>query len=247
VSSRRRVSPAALVLGLVGAFCGALVLSVLFAHPAGATPLPGPTAPTHAVSDVTQPVIPGLSAVADPAAAPAGANSANPVAVPAVDALQTAPQTIVRGLAAVAKPVAQRVGTSVVQVVQTITPAVVAVLDTVPVVQPVGTALAAVSLTIATFPAHPTTGPPAEPATLGSFPVSPRPFPTPVPVPPFQMLPLVTGSAPAGDSSTSSGSSAPAVAPASGLLLPDPMVSGVIPGKSGIPQLLFDLRSSPPG
>jgi hypothetical protein len=87
------------------------------------------------------------------------------------------------------------------------------------------------------------------PPTLGVHsrvqPRSPRPLPAPAW--PLQSFPLVTNSSPTGDSASSSGGSGLAAAPVSGPLLPDPLVSGVIPAQSGIPRLLFDLRSPPPG
>src|ERR1700733_11221927 len=96
-----RVGPVALVLGIVGAFLGALALSVLFTHPAGASTVPGPGgAPTDGVvgvvSNTAQPAIAALPAVVTP-------HGAAPAAGPLVTLAQT---PALRSLTPVTQPIA---------------------------------------------------------------------------------------------------------------------------------------------
>lgn len=257
--SRWCLSPVALVLGVVGAFLGVLALSALFAHPAGASTLPGSGslsgAPTiGVVSNTTQSAVALLADVVDPDV-PAPASTApashypagsNPPAGPVVTLLQV-PGSTLQGLAPAIQPVTTAIGSPLGQIVMTLTSVPTPVTGVVsPVIQPAAPSDVEAGTDATTIhPAGATNGPAGNSHAFGVHPRSPRPLPAPAR--PFQGFPLVTSSSPTGESSSSSGGSALAAAPVSGPLLPDPLVSGVIPEQSGVPRFLFDLRSSPPG
>jgi hypothetical protein len=241
-----RVSPVALVLGVAGAFLGALALSVLFAHSAGASTLPGPVgAPTvgavGVVSNTAQPAFAGLPAVVAP-------HGAAPAAGPLVTLVQT-PAPALSSLTPVIEPIAPTLVSALGPVVTTLASVPTPLLGTASgVAQLAATSLVGpVSHAATTLPVGATTGPAGNPPTVGLRPSPGSPAPLPAPAWPFQGFPLVTSSSATGDASSSSGGSALAAAPVSGPLLPDPPFTGVIPEQSGIPQFLFDLRSSPPG
>jgi hypothetical protein len=247
--SRRRVSPFVLVLGVVAAFCGALALSALFAHPAGAStpPAAGETPPLAIVSNGAQPAVSSLPAVVDSDVGSAvAALGGSPAATPVSSLLQVAPLPTQRSLTRLVEPIAQStIGLAAKTLAST--PAVVS--TTVPQLISMAAPLHAAPATSApaTRLLGATSGAPDNHLpTLGLSPRSPRPIPPPTP--PFQGFPLVAGSSPAGDtSSSSSGSSALSVAPVSGPLLAAPMVSRITLEQSVLPRFLFDKRSSPPG
>jgi hypothetical protein len=237
------VNPLTLVLGVVGAFIVAVALSALFAHPAGgSTPLGETGVSTIAAvgQNVGQPAVAAVDALNGVAAAPrsaspglASATGANAAVGPIVTLLRL-PGSALHGLA-------------LAPVIQSISPPIA------PPLGPVVTTLTPVS-TPATGTAPPTTG--GLETTTGSAGGPPAfglrtnpgaPHPAPAPPWPFQRFPLVTNTSPTADPSLSPAGYALAAAPASGPLLPDPPVSGVIPAQSRIPRFLFDLRSSPPG
>jgi hypothetical protein len=249
--SRRRVSPFVLVLGVVAAFCGVLALSALFAHPAGASTLPGPggTPPFAMGSNGAQPAVSSLPAIVDSdvdsAVAALGPSAA---ATPVSSLLQVAPLSTLRALTPLVEPIAPSLEPSIGLAVKTLASAPAVVSSTVP--QLVSTAAPIHAAPATSAPAvrllRATSGTPENLPTLGLVPRFPRPIPPPTP--PFQRFPLVAGSSPAGDSSSSSsGSNALSVAPALGPLLAAPMVSGIALEQSVLPRFLFDKRSSPPG
>jgi hypothetical protein len=271
-----RVTP--FVLVALGAFIGALALAALFAHPAGASTLPGtsgaPTVPP--VSNVVHPAaatVDALDALTDVVAphratpgpdSTTGPNAATgPVAGPVVGPVVTllpevtvlpvvtlwqVPSSALYGLAPVIEPVSQATVPLLGLVVTTPTSVPVSGLDTSLSSAPWAAASGVEPLTgTTTVPLGTTIRFPGGPAALG-VPSGPgAPDPAPAPAWPLQSFPLAPCGSPTGDSSLSSAGTALVAAPASGLLLPDPPVSGVIPAQRGIPRLLFDLRSSPPG
>jgi hypothetical protein len=249
--SRRRVSPFVLVLGVAAAFCGALALSALFAHPAGASTLPGPggTPPIAMVSNGAQPAVSSLPAVVDSDVDSAFATLGSSAAATPVSSLrQVAPLFTLRALTPLVEPIAQSLGTSIGLAVQTAAPAPAVVPSTVFQLDSMAAPLRAVPATSApaTRLLRATSGTPENLPALGLFPRSPGPIPPPTP--PIQRFPLVAGSSPAGDSSSSSyGSNALSVVPASSSLLPAPRVSGITLEQSVLPRFLFDMRCSPPG
>lgn len=256
---RWRVRLAALVLGVVGAFLGALALSALSAHPAGASTPPGPgVAPTVGVlSTMAQPAVAALPDGVDPeSGAPGSSPAASPVVAPLEVSASTlhgpasAPTPALHGPAPVIEPSSRTISSPLGLVVATLAsvPTSLTGSTALPFVQPPATSRADVVTDTTTMrPIGTTTGPSGNPPAFGFRPSPWSPRPLPAPARPFQSFPLVTTSSAAGDSSSTSGGSALAAAPASGPLLPDPLVSGVIPEQSGIPQFLFDLRTSPPG
>jgi len=236
------VNPLTLVLGVVGAFIGAVALSALLAHPAGAsTPLGGAGAPTIAavVQNVAQPAVAAVDAptgVTPPRSATPGlasATGANAAIGPVVTLVRLpGPASYGLALAPVIQPMSPAIAPPLGLVVTTLTP--VSTPAT-------GTALPT------TRGLRTTAGPPGGPPAFGLRTNPGAPHPAPAPPWPFQSFPLVTNSSPTADPSLSPAGTALAAAPASGPLLPDPPVSGVIPAQSRIPRFLFDLRSSPPG
>lgn len=236
--SRRSASPVLLVLGVFAAFCGALVLSALFAHPAGASTLPGPggTPPVAAISNVVPPAVSALPAASDSDAQASVAAAATPVnSLTAVVPVTT--------LTHLVEPIAQSLGSTIDSAVRP------------PAAAPTVVSRTALQLAAAAAASH------AAPATRllrtksdtsGNLPmVSLVPSsPTPISPPslPYQKLILALGGSSTSDSSlSSSGSSALSVVPASGQLPPAQMVSGIAPEQSALPRFLFDERSSPPG
>jgi hypothetical protein len=270
------VNPVTLVLVVLGALLGAVALSALFAHPAGASTVPGTSgAPTvGAVSNAVRPAVAAVKAVdaltdvvapqdatpgSDPAAGPDAALSPAVTPLPVVTLLPIvtllhAPGSAFPGLAPVIAPISQAAAPPLGLVVTTLTsvPTLISVPTpalgtTLPFAQPAlpssGVVVADATSTRLGTTAGPLGGPPAFGLRAGLA----APHPAPVPVWPLQSFPLFTNGSPTGDSSLSSAGTALVAAPASGPLLPDPPVSGVIPAQSGIPRFLFDLRSSPPG
>jgi hypothetical protein len=240
--------------GVIGALCAAFVISVLLAHPASAaaaaaptmssTPgatLPGgalvtngiaPDAPTL-VATVSSPVTDTVGASAQPVVTQLGGVTA-PLSAALPTLATTATSPIVQGLKPVLDPIGQSL-TQVLTIVSSGVSQVVAGLTTVG-TEPLPSVLKTRSA------AHDA---PAWARAAGSHvrpPENPAPWPTP-----FQKLPLLTSGSPSGDSAPSAGSNAIAVNPGSGLLLPDSAVSRVGPEQSRTPELLFDLRYSPPG
>ena len=236
------VNPLTLVLGVVGAFIVAVALSALFAHPAGAsTPLGETGAPTIAavVQNVAQPAVAAVDArtgVAAPRSATPGlasATGANAALGPVVTLLRL-PGSALHGLALapVIQPISPAIALPLGLVMTTLTPVSAPATGTaLPTTGGLGT----------------TTGSAGGPSAFSLRTNPGAPHPAPAPPWPFQSFPLVTNSSPTADPSLSPSGTALAAAPASGPLLPDPPVSGVIPVQSGIPRFLFDLRSSPPG
>jgi len=179
----------------------------------------------------------------------ASAQSASAIVTDVVDQVRTAPS--LQSLAPLVQPISEAIAAPVGQIVTALTSAPTSVTAIVtPIVQsaaPFGVEPGAGATTVE--PVEPTKGTAANRPALGISSPSPRPLPLPDPNPvrPLQGFPPVTTSSPSADSSSSTGGSVLAATPVSGPLLPDPLVSGVIPEQSGIPLFLFDLRSSPPG
>jgi hypothetical protein len=253
--SGRRVSPVALVLGIAGALLGALALSVLFSHPAGASTVPGsggaPTggAPTGGVIGVvSNPAQSAIAELHDVVAPPSAAPTAGPLGT-FVQTTARAPGSTLRGLTPVLEPIAPTLASALGPVVATLAPVPTPLQGTAPgLAQPTPTSLLEPASQAATTPpVGATASSVGNPSTAGLRPSPGSPGPLPAPAWPFQGFPLVTSSSATGDASSSSGGNALAATPVSGPLLPDPPLTGVIPAQSGIPQFLFDLRSSPPG
>jgi hypothetical protein len=266
------LNPVTFALLVLGAFLGALALSALLAHPAGASTLPGTSgAPTvGAASNVVHPAVAAVDALTDveaPHSATAGSDSttgpdaaARPAVSPVVSPVVTllpvvtalpvvtvwqGPGSALQGLAPVMEPISQATAPPLGLVVTTLTSVPTRVADTaLPFSQPAApSGVEPVINTTTGFPG----GPPALGLRAGPGVPDPAPPPAPVPAWPLQSFPLAPNGSPTGDSSLSCAGAALMAAPASGPLLPDPPVSGVIPAQNGIPRFLFDLRSSPPG
>jgi hypothetical protein len=269
VRSRWHVSPVAAVLGIVGAFLGVLALSALCVHPAGAATRPGSGGSSQSsgvptiglVSTTTQSAVALVSGVVDADNAVPASNTttgSSPAARPVLTLLQ-APVSAAHGLAPVIGPIAKTVPAPVTQVVTTLNSVPTAVTGALSPVFHLVQPAALIGLVpgtdaTTTIPSVRVTdrsagGSPGRLPTIrvqaGVHPRSPRPLPAPGW--PLQGFPLVTGSSAAGESSSSAEGTALAFAPVPGPLLPDPLVSGVIPAQGGLPRLLLDLRSSPPG
>jgi len=254
------LNPVTFVLLVLGAFLGAVTLSALLAHPAGASTLPGTgtsgASTVGAASNVVHPAVAAVDALTDvvaPHSATPGSDFAagpgaavSPVAalLPVVTLWQ-APGSALHGLAPVIEPISQATAPALGLVVTTLTSVPTPAVDTaLPSAQPAAPSrVEPVTDTSTTRPLGTTPRFPGGPPALGLRTGPGAPDPAPAPAWPLQSFPL----APTGDSSLSSAGTALVAAPASGPLLPDPLVSGVIPAQSGIPRFLFDLRSSPPG
>jgi hypothetical protein len=260
VRSRWCPGPLALSLGLIGAFLAVLAVlavSALFAHPAGAAtpPVSSPSVGTSAIGLVSDTAQSATTLVAN-VVAPSGAAAASygststtgaghaprPVAT-----LLHVPAPALQGLAPAVQPITTAIASPLGPIVTTLTSVPTSITGIVaPVLQlatPFGVAPGTDATTI--HPVLEADGPSGSSPAIGVRLRSPSPLPAPAR--PFQGFPLITTSSPGADSSSSSGGGALAAAPTSGPLLPDPLVTGVIPEQSGVPQLLFDLRSSPPG
>lgn len=245
-----RVSLVALVLGVAGAFLGGLALSILFAHPAGASTVPGPGgAATGGVvgvaSNVAQPPVSGLPDVV----APHGAAPADGPLATLAQTTARAPSPTLRSLKPVIEPIPPTLASALGPVVTTLASVPTPLLGTAPgVARPAAPwAVEPVSQAATTLTVGATTRPAGNPPAAGLRPSPGSPAPFPAPAWPLHGFPLVTSSSTAGDASSASGGTALAAAPVSGPLLPDPPMTGVTPEQRGIPQFLFDLRSSPPG
>jgi hypothetical protein len=236
----RRLRLFPLVLGVAAAFCGALALSALFAHPAGASTLAGPgvgpggTPPIGVVSTIAQPVLSALGTAVDPQDTP--------------DAVTPVIGTVRNHVAPLTAPITRGLASSLGPVVRTVAPLPV-IASVVPssstTESPLPRTIVASLLAPTAHAQFVQTARGAQATARGASggsPISP-----PSPISPFPRFPLLASSSPAGDATSSPGSNALAVAPISGLLLPDQTITGVLPAQSRMPQLLFDLRSSPPG
>ena len=103
------VSSFVLVLGVLAAFCGALALSALFAHPAGVStlPVPGGTPPLATASNVAQPAVAALPTVVDSDVADLVPGAA---ATPVSSLSQVAP---VPALTHLVEPIAESLGSTI--------------------------------------------------------------------------------------------------------------------------------------
>jgi hypothetical protein len=244
-----------LVVGAVAALLGALVLSLLFAHPAGAAVPPGSDASGSSgeVSSGVQPVVATIAGVASPVAdsvAPATSpvfTTLAPVLIPTGNVLAPITQPAVPTLTPVLQSVLQSVAPAIDPLVATLRPVLAPVVTAlVPAIGPIAAAGPSQAL-------RPTLGPrPAErslPNASTNVHIAPvGPAPTPNPAPPMPRLPAVAvPSATDGSSSPSGGSSSPAAQQPTDLLLPAPMVTAFTLGRAQSPELLLDLRHSPPG
>jgi hypothetical protein len=241
----------ALVVGTVAAFFAALALSALLAHPAGASVLPGSSTddPAGLISSVTQPLVSSVGAVDAPdlgSIAPVTnpvAPALIPVLSPAVTTLAPLASPVVAPLTPVVSPVLVAVAPVVGPVVTALSPVLAPTLSaTAGLLSPAGSDLSAHA------PIRPTdasSGLVAE--ASGVHIVSSAPVPLPRPHSPLPTLPSGPTPSSTDGSGSPSGSNAPAAQPPLGLLLPDPMVTGLTLAGSKSPGLLFDPRHSPPG
>jgi hypothetical protein len=253
-SGRRRKLSVALIVGVVSAFLGVLALSLLFAHPAGAAVLPGAggSGPNAAVSNVVPVVttsVDATSPAADsvaPVTSPAVTTLA-PILAPAEIVLAPIGQPAIPTLPPVLQPVLQSVTPTIDPLMTTLSPVLARVVTGL--VPPIGSITGAAS-----GPAlRPTQGSVGAERSLPDAwtnvriaPVGPVPTPNPAtPMPRF--LAVTTPSTTDGSSSPSGSSSSAAQQPSGLLLLPAPMATGFSLGRAQSPQLLLDLRHSPPG
>jgi hypothetical protein len=241
----------AVVVGAVAAFLGALALSVLLAQPASAATLPGSSGPdpTGPITVVTQPVAPAVGALTTPtvdAIAPLtrpATEALNPVLLPVAAALTPVVNPVVTEVTPALRPVLDAATPLVAPLVTTLIPLVSPALAlVVPAIIPIDGALSVngTNLHTAPFGAQDTD------SAAASF-DQPVPAPSPHPVGPFPRFPAGTSPSAADGSAASGGGNSPAAHPPLGLLLPSPLVGGFSLGRSKSPQLLLDLRHSPPG
>jgi hypothetical protein len=253
---RRARRGLALVVGCLGGFCGAIVLSILLAHPASATVAPssGGDPIAGAVAGITNTIASTTTELTTPAATIVG-----PIARPVMTTLTPALVPVGRTVAPILRPASNRVTSGLAPVLQVVSPAVSpAVSPVVAVLQPV---LAPVGQTITLLP-NPVAGPSSAPTLVyasrsrfpgGTLTGTPRwstlgaPDRRPKPTPPVQRFPVLLTASTVDGSSQLYGSSPLAGLPPLGLLLPALLVSGVILGRRRSPRLLLDLRYSPPG
>jgi hypothetical protein len=243
----------ALVVGTLAAFFAVLALSALFAHPAGASVLPGspPDDPAGLLSSVTQPIVTPDAAVAA-IDTPLLTTSA-PLASSVATALAPELSPVLTTLAPVASPVVAPLTPIVQPVLVAVAPIVGPVVTTLsPVLTPT---LSAATLSLSTSGQSRSNGSSRPVDTLsglgtqvaGASIVSSVPAPLPTPATPIPTRPVPTTPSSTDGSASPGGSSSPAAHPPLGLLLPDPMMTGLTLGRSKSPGLLFDLRHSPPG
>ena len=244
----------ALVVGAVAAFLGVLALSLLFAHPAGAAAPPGSdrSGPSGAVLNVVQPVVATIVDVTSPVAesvAPVTSpvvTTLAPLLTPAENGLGSIAQPAMPTLNLVLQPVLQSVAPVIDPLVTALSPVLAPIVtNLVPPIGPIAEAASGQALRPTRAPAAAERGLPDGSTNVSIAPVSPAP--TPIPGAPMPRIPAGTTPSATDGSPSPSGSSSPAAQQPSGLLLPAPMVTGFSLGRAQSPELLLDLRHSPPG
>jgi hypothetical protein len=241
-----------LFIGVIGGFFCAVILSAMLSHPAGAAVLPGvnggvPGQPSNSgqsvvsevaaipdttqspVSDVT-PLVPSVvntaSPIVDTAEPPHSANR------------QLARQALSPAIGVALQSVAPSLGPDVAVLTPIGRPADGLGFSTAPelISQPVS--VPASTQTSLSSPA-------ASGLAFHSAPTAP--MPQPLPNGPAPQDPVTPSGSTTDSSLPSFGSSPLAGHPALGPLMPAPMVTGFVFGRCERPELLLDLRSSPPG
>jgi hypothetical protein len=241
-----------LLLGVIGGFFCAVILSALLSHPAGAAVLPGVTG---GVPDQTP--ISAQSVVSEVAATPGTTQSPVGDLTPVVPSVANAASPIVdtaEPLASGNLQLARQVLSPVVGVtLRSVVPSLAPVLATLP---PIDRPVGGLGFSTASHPIPQSIPVPATTKTplrssvvmgqaLHSVPTVPMRQPAPIgQVPQVPVTPSGTNT----DSSLPTfGSSPLAGQPTMGPMMPAPLVTDVVFGRSKRPELLLDLRSSPPG
>jgi hypothetical protein len=228
----------ALFVGIIGGFCCAVILSTLLAHPAGAAVLPGPNGGllSQPPDNVVQSVSSATTAIPDSASTPV-----NDVGGPrAATDLDLAQQTLSPAITTTLQPAAL-----------VLKPVIAAALN--PVIRPVSESGLLSVLNSGQPSAHHTSATRATPqarpaATFMAFDTQPTaPMPIPTPNGPTPQVPVTPSGTNTDGSSPSFGSGALAGHPTLGLLMPAPIITWLLFGRSESPRLLLDLRTSPPG
>lgn len=235
-----------LFFGVIGGFFCAVILSALLSHPAGAAVLPGVNGGVPDQGSA-QSVVSEVAAIPDAAQfqvgdlaplAPSVANADSPI-VGAAEPLAAANLHLARQ---VLRPV---IGVTLQSVVPSLAP-VVATLT--PIGRPVGGLGFTTTPQPVPVPASTQTPPSGSVPSGSAFHSSPTvPMHQPAPTGPVPQVPVTPSGTTTDSSLPSFGSSPLAGHPTLGPLMPDPMVTGLVPGRSKRPGLLLDLRSSPPG
>jgi hypothetical protein len=248
----------ALFVGLIGGFCCAVILSTLPAHPAGAAVVPGADRglQSQPPANLVQSVSPAVTTIPEAAQAPVH-DIVSPVLEPVLSAAKTASPMV--------EPRAPMVATDLHLADQTLNPVITTTLQPValvlqpvmaalnPVLQPVGkpgmlSVLTSSQQSVPRTSAPDATrqaGPAAEFAVLDIQPTDPMPIPAPSS--PAPQVPVTPSGTTTESSSLSFGSSPLAGHPTLGLLMPAPIITSLVLGRSESPRLLLDLRSLPPG
>lgn len=238
---RRRMAswgrPMSVLISIVGGFCGAIVLSMLLSHPAGAAPLQAVSG--QAGSLISSPVV---------SKAVQGSTAAN-VVPPVIDPV--VPQvTRLDNFTVPALPIT----------LSTVVGTPVSILHSTP-LPVVTTLLPVVTTTPPEVLGNPSSSTPAMVVTMRSAATQGHPFPTlrvlPMPdpgrkAPAHQNGATAIDATPDTSSTSSSSSSSFGISPIAGhlslgLLLPAPMSTGLPLGNRKTPEHLLDLRDSPPG
>jgi hypothetical protein len=235
---------------VIGGLFLAMVLSVLLSHPAGAAALPGlnggaPDQPSNLAQTVVSEVAPGPTSESVGEVIPLV-----PSVVNAVRPIETTSDSLGSANLHLARQVLHPV---IGLVLQSVAPSLNPVVAT---LTPVGRPVSGRAFTTTPLPTPLSVSPPAstQPSLSGSvardlaFHSAPTaPMHQPSPIDPVPQVPVNPSGSTSDTSLPSFGSSPLAGHPALGPLMPAPMVSRLVSGPHVHPELLLDLRSSPPG
>jgi hypothetical protein len=257
-TSRKPWRVVVLFIGVIGGFCCAVILSTLLSHPAGAAVLPGAngTLPGQSPPGVVQPVVTTAASIPNSTQttlsdlAPVVAAAATPVVHAVSPAVETVAPSAATDLHLAQRTVSPVIGATLQSASAILSPAATALDSIAGQVNEAGlTPALHIDPQSVPRPASTQTTPTDGSATASlAFEISPNvPVRQPAPNAPAPQVPVPPSGASAGSSSPSFGSSPLAGHPALGLLMPAPIVTGLAFGRDQTPQLLLDLRSSPPG
>jgi hypothetical protein len=248
---------AALFIGVLGGFCCAVLLSALLSHPAGAAVVPGANGslPGQPSESIAQSVLSSVTTIPSTPQSPGNdiapaapvVTAGSPIVETVNPGAGTVKSLVVEGLHQAHQTVSQVVGVTLPSVAPLLSP----VLGPTASSRHVGDALGLTSAlpTVSQSVFRPASAQASRyAATSFAFNSSPIvPTHQPAPNGPAPQDPATPGG-PSPDSSLPSFGSGPLAGhPAVGPLMPAPMVTGLVFGRNQRPELLLDLRSSPPG
>jgi len=239
------------IVGALGGFCGAVLLSTLLSHPAGATALPAAGAelrlpPAHPTRTVAATVSALGSVTPQPLADVTALVPTAPVVTPVARVLSTGPADL-----HLTQPLRQVVAPVVPALLPLGTPVVPTLVAAVGAVDGLGSAPGAHS--------DPRSGPEPGSAPVASHVAAliavpaftPRPavpMNPPAPNGPAPQIPVIpSGTSTAASLPLSGSGSLLAGLPPLGLLMPAPIIASLIFVRRRRPELLLDPRYSPPG